>query len=78
MKLLTDAAEYAVTVVAHNKAYHAQLALIDRKTKLICNRFLSTPNLEPVERELLAEDLLRLQKARSKVVTLVLELNLIP
>ena len=76
MKLLTDAADYAVTFVSYNKAQHARIALLDRKTKIICNRFISTPNMEPVERELLAEELLRLQHARNRVVALILKLNL--
>ena len=76
MKLLEDAAANAVKVVAYNQAYYAQLRLIDRKTNLICERFVFDSRIEPTERLLLAEDLLRLQQARNRVVESVTQLNL--
>tara|TARA_R110000850_G_scaffold233967_1_gene358839 strand:- start:31450 stop:31686 length:237 start_codon:yes stop_codon:yes gene_type:complete len=77
MKLLEEASENAIKVVAYNKAYYAQLMTIDVKTRRICSRFMSCRDMEPEERELLAEELLTLQKARSKVVKDIFKLNLI-
>lgn len=76
-EMLETASDKAIKLVAVNRAYHAQLALIDKKTKLICFRFLTDEKLEPVERELLSDDLVRLQEARQRVVQEVLNLNII-
>ena len=76
-EMLETVSDKAVELVAVNRAYHAQLALIDKKTKLICLRFLTEPKLEPVERELLSADLVRLQTARNKVVQDVLNHNIL-
>ena len=74
-EMLKTISDKAVELVAVNRAYHAQLTLIDKKTKLICLRFLTVTKLEPVERELLSADLVRLQTARNKVVQDVLNHN---
>ena len=76
-EMLETISDKAVELVAVNRAYHAQLALIDKKTKLICLRFLTATKLEPVERELLSADLVRLQTARNKVVQDVLNHNIL-
>ena len=74
-EMLETISDKAVELVAVNCAYRAQLALIDKKTKLICLRFLTATKLEPVERELLSADLVRLQTARNEVVQKVLNHN---
>lgn len=74
-EMLETISDKAVELVAVNRAYHTQLAIIDKKTKLICLRFFSDAKIEPVERELLAADLVRLQTARNEVVQEVLNLN---
>ena len=74
-EMLETASSKAVELAVVNRVYHAQLALIDKKTKLICLRFLKDAEIEPVERELLAADLVRLQAVRNEVVHKVLSLN---
>ena len=74
-EMLETISDKAVELVAVNRAYHAQLALIDKKTKLICLRFLTATKLEPVERELLSADLVGLQTARNHVVQNILNHN---
>ena len=74
-EMLEATSDKAVEHVAVNRAYHAQLALIDKKTKLICLRFITGERIEPVERELLSAELVRLQATRQKVVQKVLNHN---
>ena len=74
-EMLETASKKASELAVLNRVYHAQLALIDKKTKLICLRFLKDAEIEPVERELLAADLVRLQAVRNEVVHKVLSLN---
>ena len=74
-EMLETASDKAAQHVAVNRAFHAQLELIDKKTKLICLRFLTDEKIEPVERELLSADLIRLQTARNQVVQKVLNHN---
>ena len=69
------ASDETIELAVLNRVYHAQLTLIDKKTKLICLRFLKDAEIEPVERELLAADLVRLQAVRNEVVHKVLSLN---
>lgn len=66
--LLENASMTAVMHTATMKAFHAQLSLMDKKTRIICSRFLLEKTLEPVERELLAEQLYSIQRSRTKVV----------
>lgn len=66
--LLEEASITAVMHTATMRAFYAQLENMDRKTRNICSRFLAVKNMEPVERELLAEELLGIQCARTKVV----------
>jgi len=77
MKLLEEASENAIKFVADNKAYYAQLTLIDVKTMNIGYKFLSGHDRKPEERELLAEELLTLQRARTSVVEKIHKLNLV-
>ena len=74
-EMLETASSKAVELVAVNRANYAQLTLIDKKTKLICLRFLKDAEIEPVERELLAADLVHLQAIRNKMVHIILSLN---
>ena len=74
-EMLETASKKAVELVAVNRANYAQLTLIDKKTKLICLRFLKDAEIEPVERELLAADLVCLQATRQKVVQEILNHN---
>ena len=76
-EMLENVSNKAVEHVAVNRAYHAQLALIDKKTKLICLRFITGERIEPVERELLSADLVRLQATRNGVVQKVLNHNIL-
>ena len=76
-EMLHTISDKAVELVAVNRAYHAQLALIDTKTKLICLRFLTDAEIEPMERELLSADLVRLQTARNEVVQKILNHNIL-
>lgn len=76
-EMLEKASNKAVEIAAVNRAYHAQLVLIDKKTKLICLRFLTDAKIEPAERELLSADLFCLQRTRQKVVQDILNLNAI-
>lgn len=66
--LLEVASKMAVMHSATMKAFHAQLKLLDKKTQTICSRFLLEKTLEPVERELLAEELYSIQRSRTRVV----------
>ena len=74
-EMLETASKKASELAVLNRVYHAQLALIDKKTKLICLRFLKDAEIEPVERELLAADLVCLQATRQKVVQEILNHN---
>ena len=74
-EMLHTISDKAVELVAVNRAYHAQLAFIDKKTKLICHRFLTDEEIEPMERELLSADLVRLQTVRNEVVQKILNHN---
>ena len=65
--MLENASNTAVMHTATMKEFHAELSRLDKKTRSICSRFL-VETLEPIERELLAEGLLGIQRARTKVV----------
>ena len=54
--------------LAKMKAFHAQLSDLDKNTRIICFRLLNVKKLGPGERELLSEELLGIQRARTKVV----------
>lgn len=69
--LLENALTTAVIHAATMKAFHAQLSLLDKKTQIICSRFLAEKTMEPVERELLSEQLYSIQCERTKVVEMV-------
>lgn len=75
-QFLKDASINAVEHTATIKAYHAQLELLDRKTNIICLRFLSEVKLEPIEREHMAEQLVLFQRCRAAVVKKIMELSL--
>ena len=74
-EMLEATSNKAVEHVAMNRAYHAQLALIDKKTKLLCLRFITATKIEPAERELFIADLVHLQATRNEVVQEVLNHN---
>ena len=75
-QFLDDASVNAVEHTAKMQAFYAQLKLLDQKTNTICFRFLSEKKLEPVERELMAEQLVILQRCRATVVQETLKLGL--
>lgn len=72
-QFLNDTSDNAVEHTAKMQAFYAQLKLLDQKTKTICLRFLTEKELEPVERELMAEQLVVLQRCRAAVVKNVLQ-----
>ena len=69
--LLENALTTAVMHAATMKAFHAQLSYLDKKTQIICSRFLAEKTMEPLERELLSEELYSIQCRRTKVVEMV-------
>lgn len=75
-QFLNDASVNAAEHTAKMQALYVQLKGLDRKTKTICLRFLSEEKLEPVERELMAEQLVVLQRCRATVVKETMELGL--
>ena len=76
-EMLEATSNKAVEHVAVNRAYHAQLASIDKKTKLLCLRFITATKIEPAERELFIADLVRLQATRNELVQEVLNHNIL-
>ena len=50
------------------KAFHVQLSDLDKNTRIICFRLLNVKKLGSGERELLSEELLGIQRARTKVI----------
>ena len=73
--MLDEIAAKAVDIHATNKARYTQLKNVDNKTKTVCQAFLLRPNMEPVERELLAEQLVILQRVRTSIVAEILKDN---
>lgn len=75
-KIIENMMENAVTesekYIAGMQAKYAQLKNIDNKTSIICKRFLINPNMEPMEREWQAEQLLSLQRTRAALVREIL------
>ena len=74
-QFLDDASVNAAEHTAEMQALYAQLKLLDKKTNTICSRFLFEKELEPVERELMAEQLVVLQRCRAAVVKKVMDLG---
>lgn len=74
-QFLKNASVNAAEHTAEMQALYAQLKLLDKKTNTICSRFLSEKELEPVERELMAEQLVVLQRCRAAVVKKVMDLG---
>ena len=67
-QFLTDASDNAVEHNATMQAFHAQLSDLDKNTRIICFRLLNVKKLGSGERELLSEELLGIQRARTKVI----------
>ena len=74
-QFLNNASNNAVDHTTEMQALYAQLKLLDKKTNTICSRFLFEKELEPVERELMAEQLVVLQRCRAAVVKEALRLG---
>ena len=66
--MLDNAAIAADMHLTKMKALHVQLSDLDKNTRIICFRLLNVKKLGPGERELLSEELLGIQRARTKVV----------
>ena len=66
--MLDNASIAAVMYLAKMKAFHVQLSDLDKNTRIICFRLLNVKKLGPGERELLSEELLGIQRARTKVI----------
>ena len=66
--MLENALMAAAMHTAKMKALHVQLSDLDKNTRIICFRLLNVKKLGPGERELLSEELLGIQRARTKVV----------
>ena len=66
--MLDNASIAAVMHLAKMKAFHVQLSDLDKNTRIICFRLLNVKKLGSGERELLSEELLDIQRARTKVV----------
>ena len=54
--------------LAKMKAFHVELSDLDKNTRIICFHLLNVKKLGSGERELLSEELLGIQRARTKVV----------
>ena len=69
VKAMLDNASIAADMhLAKMKALHVQLSDLDKNTRIICFRLLNVKKLGSGERELLSEELLGIQRARTKVV----------
>ena len=66
--MLENALMAAAMHTAKMKALHVQLSDLDKNTRIICFRLLNVKKLGPGERELLSEELLGIQRARTKVI----------
>ena len=66
--MLENALMAAAMHTAKMKALHVQLSDLDKNTRIICFRLLNVKKLGSGERELLSEELLDIQRARTKVV----------
>ena len=66
--MLDNASMTAVIHSATMRAFYAQLDNMDKKTRIICSRMLVEKEMGPVERELLAEELLVIQRVKTEVV----------
>ena len=66
--MLDNASMEADMHLAKMKAFHVQLSDLDKNTRIICFRLLNVKKLGSGERELLSEELLGIQRARTKVV----------
>ena len=74
-QFLNNANNNAVEHTTKMQAFYDQLKKLDQKTNTICFRFLSEKELETVERELMAEQLVILQRCRAAVVKEALQLG---
>ena len=69
VKAMLDNASIAADMhLTKMKALHVQLSDLDKNTRIICFRLLNVKKLGSGERELLSEELLGIQRARTKVV----------
>ena len=69
VKAMLDNASLAADMhLAKMKTFHVQLSDLDKNTRIICFRLLNVKKLGSGERELLSEELLGIQRARTKVV----------
>lgn len=69
VKAMLDNASIAADMhLAKMKAFHVQLNDLDKNTRIICFRLLNVKKLGSGERELLSEELLGIQRARTKVI----------
>ena len=69
VKAMLDNASIAADMhLAKMKAFHVELSDLDKTTRIICFRLLNVKKLGSGERELLSEELLGIQRARTKVV----------
>ena len=66
--MLENALMAAAMHTAKMKALHVQLSDLDKNTRIICFRLLNVKKLGSGERELLSEELLGIQRARTKVI----------
>ena len=69
VKAMLDNASIAADMhLAKMKAFHVELNDLDKNTRIICFRLLNVKKLGSGERELLSEELLGIQRARTKVI----------
>ena len=69
VKAMLDNASIAADMhLAKMKAFHVELSDLDKNTRIICFRLLNVKKLGSGERELLSEELLGIQRARTKVI----------
>ena len=69
IKAMLDIASIAAVMhLAKMKALHVKLSDLDKNTRIICFRLLNVKKLDSGERELLSEELLGIQRARTKVI----------
>ena len=66
--MLDNASIAAVMHLTKMKAFHVQISDLDKNTRIICFRLLNVKKLGSGERELLSEELLDIQRARTEVV----------
>ena len=69
VKAMLDNASIAADMhLAKMKAFHVELSDLDKNIRIICFRLLNVKKLGSGERELLSEELLGIQRARTKVI----------